>query len=89
MASEIISNRTPEEQELEKKKAELAALEAELIQRELDLATFRAELTEFETRYLSIVGVRYAELDEIEAQIAEAQATGFETGSSGMERAFR
>ena len=34
MGAEIIRNRTPEEQELEKKQAELAFLEAELIQRE-------------------------------------------------------
>ena len=65
MASEIIRNRTPEERELEKKKAEFASLEAELIQRELDLATLRAELRDFESRYLRTVGVLYAELDEI------------------------
>jgi chromosome segregation ATPase len=70
------SNRrlTPEEQELEKKSAELLTLESELAQRELDLATLRAELVAFEARYLSKVGVLYAELDEIEAQIAEVQA---------------
>ena len=32
MATEIIKNQTPEELELEKKQAELAALEVELIQ---------------------------------------------------------
>ena len=74
MAGEIIRSQTPEERELEKKKAELAALEIELIQREIDLATLRAELTDFESRYLRTVGVLYAELDDIEAQIAEAQA---------------
>ena len=74
MPMEIVRNQTPEERELEKKQAEFAALEAELIQRELDLATLRAELAEFESRYLRTVGVLYAELDEIEAQIAEAQA---------------
>jgi hypothetical protein len=74
MATEIIKNQTAEERELDKKQAELAALEAELIKRELDSATLRAELIDFESRYLRTVGVLYAELDEIEAQIAEAKA---------------
>jgi peptidoglycan hydrolase CwlO-like protein len=71
MSSTIARRQTPEERELEKKKAELAALETELAQRELELATLQGELHAFERRYLRIVGVRYAELDEIEAQIAE------------------
>jgi hypothetical protein len=73
MSTDIIRSQTPEEHELERKQAELVALEAELIQRELDLATLRAELAYFESRYLRTVGVLYAELDEIEAQIAEAR----------------
>lgn len=74
MSSEIIRNQTPEERELEKKRAELALLETELTEGELELATLRAELAALEARYLREVGVLYAELDEIEAQIAEAQA---------------
>ncbi len=65
---------SPEEGELAKKRAELSPLEAILAQRELELATLQAELRDFEARYLRIVGVRYTELDEIEAQIAEAKA---------------
>lgn len=74
MSSEIIRNQTPEERELERKKAELVSLEADLVQRELGLATLRAELRAFEARYISTVGILYADLDEIEAKIAEAQA---------------
>lgn len=74
MSTDIARRQTPEERELGRKLAELAALEAELAQRQLDLATLQAELRAFEAQYLRIVGVRYAELDEIEAQIAEAQA---------------
>lgn len=78
---------TPEERELAKKRAELSPLEAILAQRELDLVTLQAELREFELRYLQIVGVLYAELDEIEAQIAEAEAVRFPEDEKAQKRA--
>jgi DnaJ-domain-containing protein 1 len=74
MTTGISRRRAPEEVEIEKKRTELDALESELSQRELELATLQAELHAFERRYLRIVGVRYAELDEIESQIAELLA---------------
>ena len=74
MRTDIRRRQTPEEKELHKKLSELASLEAELAQHELDLATLQAELRVFENRYLRVIGVRYTELDEIEAQIAEALA---------------
>jgi hypothetical protein len=64
----------PEEEELAKKRQELADLESELADKELQLASMQIELTAFERRYLRIVGSRYAELDEIEAQFAELLA---------------
>lgn len=73
MNANLILSRTAEEREREKKRAELAALEAELAQRELDLATLQAELHTFESQYLKVVGSRYAELEEVEARMAEAQ----------------
>jgi len=74
MDTQLTRKQTPEESELESKRTRLTALEAELAQRELDLTTLRAELLTFEACYLREVGVLYAELDEIEARIAEAQA---------------
>lgn len=64
----------PEEEELKQKKQELQGLESKLVELELQLANLRGELNAFETLYLKTVGVRYAELDEIEAQIAELLA---------------
>src|SRR4030042_5726432 len=74
MITEIKHRKTPEEEELDKKLAELNELESELAQCELDLATLHGELRAFEIRYLRIIGTRYSELDETEAQIAEIQA---------------
>src|SRR5690242_11911721 len=64
----------PEDQELARKRDEQASLEAELAERELRSANLRAELGAFERQYLHFVGSRYAELDELKAQIAERLA---------------
>ena len=61
----------PEDQELARKLSEQTTLEAELTERELRTANLRAEMGAFERRYLHFVGSRYAELDELKAQIAE------------------
>jgi DnaJ-domain-containing protein 1 len=70
----LTPKQTPEERELDIKRATLTALETELAERELDLATLQATLRAFETRYVRTIGVLYRELDELKAQIAEAQA---------------
>ncbi len=58
----------------QKKRLELADLETELVQKELDLTTLNAELHNFEREYTQIIGSRYAELEDIEAQISEYMA---------------
>jgi hypothetical protein len=73
----------PEERELARKREEQTALETELAERELRSENLRAELGAFERRYLHFVGVRYAELDEWKAQIAER----FAKEQPGNERA--
>ena len=71
MGSDLVRRLTPEEEEVERKRAELSVLETELSQRELDLATLHAELHAFERKYQQVIGIRYTELDRIEAQITE------------------
>ena len=87
MNIDLIRAQTPEEKELVRKLAELTVLQGELAQRELDLATLQAELHAFERMYLCIVGIRYAELDEIEAQTAEALAKAAPKNSEEQNRA--
>jgi hypothetical protein len=72
--SPLAPPRTPEEEELLAKRAELAALEDQLVQRELERATLQAELHAFQADYLRAVGRKYADLDDLEAQIAAAAA---------------
>ena len=86
VSNHMVRVKTPEEEELEKKRAQLAQLESQLAQRELDLATLRAELAAFERRYLRIVGLRYAQLDELEAEIAEFLARREPKDAEAQER---
>jgi chromosome segregation ATPase len=64
----------PEDAELSRKQSELGELQSRLADLELQLITLRLELGEFENLYHKKVGSLYAELDELEAQIAERQA---------------
>jgi len=67
-------DQTPEERELARKQDELALLAEKLGQAELEIATIKADLKAFEARCVRFVGAKYAELDEIEAEMAEIQA---------------
>jgi len=89
MTTRIPQITPPEARELEKKRVELAVLQARLAERELDLATLRAELHRFEGTYLRIVGSRLAELDEIEAQIAGADARNRPKDREAQERVWQ
>jgi hypothetical protein len=89
MHTEITRRVSPEEEELAKKREELALLQAELADRELFLTDLRAELSAFEALYLRQVGTLYAELDEWNAKIAErlAEQEGTEEARSAATEA--
>jgi hypothetical protein len=74
MPGKIIRRLKPEEEEILRKREELAAIRATLAERELGLVDLRSQLAAFEGRYLRQVGTLYAELDEWKARIAESQA---------------
>ena len=79
--------RSPEEEELKCKREELAQLQPKLAESELELATLRSELAAFEQRDLNVVGSRYAELDRLEAEIAECAARGNPKDLSARQKA--
>lgn len=81
-------NAKPEERELARKLKEQERLESELAECELRLATLRGELKTLEARYLNLVSARYAELDELRAQIAERLAAE-EPSNERLQRAAR
>jgi septal ring factor EnvC (AmiA/AmiB activator) len=74
MTKEILRQLSPEEEELARKREELAQLPGQLADRELHLANLRAELAAFEGKYLRQVVALYAELDEWNAKLAELLA---------------
>jgi hypothetical protein len=67
----------PEEQELLRLETEQAELEEQVASAELALETSKTETTQFQHRYHETVGRLYAQLDELEAQLAKAQAERF------------
>ncbi|MGB6874832.1 MAG: J domain-containing protein [Candidatus Acidiferrales bacterium] len=88
MAAKQTRSTKPEERELARKCKEQERLEAELAECELRLATLRGELKALEARYLHMVGARYAELDELRAQIAE-RLSAEEPENERLQRAAR
>lgn len=64
----------PEEQELNRLESEQAELEEQVTSAELTLETSKTETAQFQHRYHQTVGRLYAQLDELEAQIAKVQA---------------
>lgn len=74
MPGKIVRRLKPEEEELLRKREELAAVRTTLAERELELVDLRSQLAAFEGRYLRQVGTLYAALDDWKARIAELQA---------------
>lgn len=74
MPGAMVRKLTPEQEELDRKREELAVVRAALAERELEMADLRARLKSFEGLYLRQVGALYAELDDWEAKVAELEA---------------
>jgi hypothetical protein len=64
----------PEERELARLEDEQAELEEQVVQAELAMETCKTETAQFQHRYYLAVGRLYAQLDDLDAQIAVLQA---------------
>jgi hypothetical protein len=73
MPAEIILQQTTDHAVLLDKREQLTSVRTMLAERESELAQIRAQLKTFEGRYLRQVGILYAELDDLEARIAERE----------------
>jgi hypothetical protein len=62
------------DQELTRLVSDQAKLAEQVISAELELETTKTETAQFQRRYYEMVGRFYAQLDELDAQIANAQA---------------
>jgi len=74
MSGQITRRLKPEEEEILRKREELATIRATLAERELELVDLRSQLAAFEGRYLRQVGALYSELDDWKARISELQS---------------
>jgi hypothetical protein len=82
MPAEIILQQSPDDAALLDKREQLAAVRTALAEGESELAQIRAQLKTFEGRYLRQVGVLYAELDDLEARIAEREVDLYDSDSA-------
>ncbi len=67
--SSVVQILSPQAEELQAKRRELAQLRKNLADMELQLSTEKAELNLFEIRYQEVVGAKYAEMDIVKAQV--------------------
>ena len=84
-----LKTQTPEEDEIEKKLADLKSLEIELVRRELELRTLSTQLQVFNAKYTQAVGHLILELDQLEAQIAVLHAQKNPDNRAAQEKARR
>ncbi|GGH07518.1 hypothetical protein [Silvibacterium dinghuense] len=82
MATELILQQTPDDADFLGKREQLAAARATLAERESELTQLRTRLKAFESRYLRQVGILYADLDDIEARIAEREVDLYDSDSA-------
>ena len=87
MSAGLIPQPTPQQADLHARRQQLAGLRQTLADRELAAAELRALLAAFEGRYLRQVGILYADLDDLEARIAEREVALYQSDDARVRAA--
>ncbi len=74
MSKSVVIAKTPEGEDLLKKRDELTALEEELAYGELEFHSLKLEMDSFQLTYMQAVGTLLVELDNINDQMAQIEA---------------
>lgn len=82
MSAALILKPAPDAALLLSHREQLDFLRERLASEEADLAQLRAQLKAFETRYLRQVGLLYAQLDDLEARIAEREVALYDSDAA-------
>lgn len=82
MPAEIILQPRADDVALLEGRAQLAALRSTLAEREAEVAQVRAQLKNFEGRYFRQVGMLYAQLDDLDARIAEREVDLYDSDAA-------
>ena len=82
MPAEIVHTQSPDAASLLDSRERLAEVRTALAEREAELAQIRARLKAFESQYFRQVGVLYAELDDLEARIAEREVDLYDSDAA-------
>ena len=85
--SSVVQILSPQAEELQAKRRELAQLRKTLAEMELQLSTEKAELNLFEIRYQKVVGAMYAEMDIVKAQVLNLAAKLYPNAETFREEA--
>jgi hypothetical protein len=84
MPAAIILKQTPDAAALLERREQLAAVRTKLAERESEKAQLTARFKAFEGRYLRQVGILYAQLDEIDARIAEREVDLYDSDTARL-----
>lgn len=85
--SSVVQILSPQAEELQAKRRELAQLRKNVAEMELQLSTEKAELNLFEIRYQEVVGAKYAEMDIVKAQVLSLAAKLYPKSETFSEQA--